>query len=479
MSRPRFAVAVALCLLCPAVACACLWDYDTLKMERSRFPDTLELITGKFLRHSDEFYQWRIRDRLAKLDAGGGDEFALRDDLAVAYDKTGQHDKAIETMLVSLAKDPGRYETQANLGTFYIHSGQLEKGLEHLREAIRINPDAHFGREKYQIYLVEYVLKKRGGGPLSLPLTPGDSRSSGGFVDFLIEREGTAAALYDQGVTKNLSQEQTRAALKGIQGMMKFGKHDSPVLLEVLGDLLLDNRHGSSYARRLAIRAYLKASYEVSDPEQRKAYRAKAGDAVGGVPDPFRRSNLTLVGLEREFKEELAEGKAWYVELSDKERGWIRDGKNPEAEFDKLYDVTPEKPGEAKPAEPSIPVQARPEESSLPASPRAWWQYPVNWIGAYAALLASGFLLIRYMRKRFSRQSVSSSGDQLHHAPLGPADAAGAVPAEETHVTAVRQDAHLDVAGHLQRLERLDGDERVVAGGQDDRRQFDARDQRQ
>ena len=51
----------------PTAVFACLWDYDTLKQERARFPETLELITGKFLRHSKEFYEWRIQDRLQKL----------------------------------------------------------------------------------------------------------------------------------------------------------------------------------------------------------------------------------------------------------------------------------------------------------------------------------------------------------------------------------------------------------------------------
>jgi len=44
---------IAICL--PAIAC--LWDYDTLAMERQKFPDALELITGKFLRHSKPFYE--------------------------------------------------------------------------------------------------------------------------------------------------------------------------------------------------------------------------------------------------------------------------------------------------------------------------------------------------------------------------------------------------------------------------------------
>ena len=53
----------------PQQATACLWDSDTLQQERARFPSTLEIITGKFLRHSPEFYEWRIKDRTEKLKA--------------------------------------------------------------------------------------------------------------------------------------------------------------------------------------------------------------------------------------------------------------------------------------------------------------------------------------------------------------------------------------------------------------------------
>ena len=72
----------------PTLVSACLWDHDTLRQERQRFPDTLELITGKILRHSPEFYEWRIKDRLYKLEADPMN-LAYYDDLAVAYEKTG------------------------------------------------------------------------------------------------------------------------------------------------------------------------------------------------------------------------------------------------------------------------------------------------------------------------------------------------------------------------------------------------------
>ena len=98
--RHRPAIVLAIILGVPSAALACLWDYDTLQQERARFPAALELITGKFLRHSPEFYEWRIRDRLKKLETDPTN-LAWHDDLAVAYEKTGRHAKAIETILAN------------------------------------------------------------------------------------------------------------------------------------------------------------------------------------------------------------------------------------------------------------------------------------------------------------------------------------------------------------------------------------------
>jgi tetratricopeptide (TPR) repeat protein len=160
---------IAICANIVVPALACLWDYDTLQMENQRFPEALELITGKFLRHSPEFYQWRIADRQKKLEREP-QKLEYYDDLAVAYEKTGDHKKAIETILKKDKIKPDQYETSANLGTFYIFDGQLEKSVPCIEQAIAINPDAHFGREVYQKILVEYMLSKMKDGKLTLPL---------------------------------------------------------------------------------------------------------------------------------------------------------------------------------------------------------------------------------------------------------------------------------------------------------------------
>src|SRR4029078_4407708 len=103
------------------------------------------------------------------------------------YEKTGQHEKAIETILIKEKIKPGLYETYSNLGTFYILAGDLEKGLPYIDKALAIDPDAHFGRERYQKWLVEYALSRRQGGKLAFPVF-GDPDL--GFGGFLARRQG-------------------------------------------------------------------------------------------------------------------------------------------------------------------------------------------------------------------------------------------------------------------------------------------------
>lgn len=321
-----------------ATVIACEWDYDTLQMERQRFPDALELITGKFLRHSEDFYQWRIKDRLRRLEEEP-DNLALYDDLAVAYDKTGQHDKAIETILEKEKRKPGLYKTYANLGTFYIHKGELAEGVAHLKKAIEINPDAHFGREIYQQLLVEYVLSNNpDGGPPSLPLKfdeDGDPYSRNGFADFVLEARGTPTDAH---------QEEIKAATKGVLGMMKFGQHDSPVLLEALADLL--RADGNQDAKQLAVRAYLKASYEADGEEAQAAYRELAEEAIlMQTRGPNNNNQMRLEDLEAAFQLELAEADKWHAEVKADELNWIENSPDPDQAFsDKYYQqpvVTP------------------------------------------------------------------------------------------------------------------------------------------
>lgn len=340
-------IITALCFAA-LVNLACLWDKDTIEMERQEFPDTYELIIGKFLRHSPEFYQWRVQDRESRITQSP-DSVRLYDDLAVAYSKLHNDKKAIQLMFEKDAIQPNLYETYANLGTFYIHDSQFAEGLKYIKKAIQINPDAHFGREVYQQYVVEYILQKFPNGEIELPVNDklcdyyGFGSQCPNFYALLLEKYNATHKQKEQ----NLPYEEFEKALNGIQGMMKFGNYDSPVLLEVLGDLLLsvpsykDREDFETPARHLAVRAYVKASKEAKNSTSKKIYLKKAWNILCVVQE-YDGGNEQM---RKEYKQNviaslekgIAEGNQFYNEIKNNEMKWIAQGINPEAKFDQVY----------------------------------------------------------------------------------------------------------------------------------------------
>ena len=240
-------------LLLPASVIACLWDKDTLEMERQKVPSALEVITGKFLRHSDAYYHWRIKDRESRLEELNIDAF-LKTDLAVAYFKLGDIDRAIEIQLEVEEKNPGQYESYANLATFYIESGQYDEGIKFVEKAMEINADAHFGRAIYQKLLAMYLKLRieEDGGTLNLPLKRKDSKMNiVKFRDYIGVTEPVDEELQDRDVYISTFHSfvsfyfnhhgegyESTEAIMGMVGILRFADHTSPILLEAIGDLL-------------------------------------------------------------------------------------------------------------------------------------------------------------------------------------------------------------------------------------------------
>ena len=324
---------------------ACLWDYDTIEMERRQFPEILEVITGKFLRHTPEFYYWRVQDRTARLKKSPSTE-SLYDDLAVAYSKLGNNAEAIQLMKRKEEIAPHKYETFANLGTFYIHDGQLQEGIRYINKALAINSEAHFGREVYQKLVIEYVLSKQIDGVLKLPLNnelpprPYSKMEDGGknFYLFLVDK-GVITDRHEFNHNAPINQE-TQNAIKGITGMMRFGNYDSPVLLEVLGDLLMQDGDYQA-SRQLAARAYLKASYQVKPTKLKEAYRKKALFALSLQYTKKGGAGFSLTDMELLFQEELEEAEAFYQQIREDEHTWIVEGKNLDEAFSATYFKSP------------------------------------------------------------------------------------------------------------------------------------------
>ncbi len=59
---------------------------------------------------------------------------------ALALTNLGQQDEARQTLATALARDPDNALTHANQGWALLHAGDHRRALEHLREALRLNP---------------------------------------------------------------------------------------------------------------------------------------------------------------------------------------------------------------------------------------------------------------------------------------------------------------------------------------------------
>jgi tetratricopeptide (TPR) repeat protein len=174
-------LAFLLLLIFPAHAC--LWDRDTLQEEAKGKLDTVRALTGWFDRYPSRYYEMRLERVTAEL-ASNPSDLNLYDDVGVACSRLGHHDEAIAWMakkktqldqLPEAGPADDRYRYLSNLGTFHLihwisqpesvrsaHLTDLETSETHIAAALELNPNAHFGREKYQLMLIRWLLGKSG-----------------------------------------------------------------------------------------------------------------------------------------------------------------------------------------------------------------------------------------------------------------------------------------------------------------------------
>ncbi len=317
---------------------ACLWDNDTLAQERARMPGVHEAVIGFFPVHSPAYDEWRIADRLRRLDELPDDDPArlpLYDDLAVSYDRLERSSEAIEIMERALAMDPDRYETLANLGTVLVHAGRLDEGLVHLRRALEINPEAHFGRERYQILVIDWArqsMTENGWMP------PEESFE----IYLLVIKNGQSVVEGDDLITnrpivvegidpESISYEEAREA---IVGMLRFGRADSPILLAALGSLLERRVVGKPTQQRLAAYAYLTAAEgarETGWTYAAKYYTEQARDAIR------MQENVPWEKLEENYRTERPQALELRALVAADEARWIAAGEPVDERFQEKW----------------------------------------------------------------------------------------------------------------------------------------------
>jgi len=175
----RALIAIVLLLSLPLSIAACLWDRDTPANEAKGLPEVVAVLTGRFERNPPLFYEMRLARVAAHLRDHPGD-LAAFDDAGVACDRLGRGDDAIGWMEKERAQldrlDASRpavkeheYRYHANLGTFLVHRwarqgadrtkiDEVKAARDEIARALEINPNAHFGRETYQLRALEWIV---------------------------------------------------------------------------------------------------------------------------------------------------------------------------------------------------------------------------------------------------------------------------------------------------------------------------------
>jgi hypothetical protein len=159
-------------------AAGCIWDRDTWREEAKGRIETFKAIIGWFDRYPPRYYEMRL-ERVTKELEANPQKLDLYDDAGVACDRLGRYDEAIAWMakkkavldtIQGTSVNMDRYRYHANLGSFLGNRwatrpaaersadlSDLKEATEHIAEAIALNPEAHFGREKYQLKLFQWL----------------------------------------------------------------------------------------------------------------------------------------------------------------------------------------------------------------------------------------------------------------------------------------------------------------------------------
>jgi len=209
-----------------AIVLACAWDQDTLAAEAKGIPDVLHIVTGRFERNPPLYYELRLKRVTAELRTDPG-QLENYDNAGVACDHLKRHDEALAWMAkkkLQLDRMPHgtaerrehMYRYLANTGTFWSHRwirnganrkriSEMKTARKFIAEAIALNPNAHFGREKYQLRAMDWVI--------SPPAKPTKAEMA---------RDGSRA-----GLPNILGVEDTMfdapAAIKGLSGIIVLG----------------------------------------------------------------------------------------------------------------------------------------------------------------------------------------------------------------------------------------------------------------
>ena len=221
----RTLACLALLLGPPLSAAACLWDRDTPAEEALGMPEVVAALTGRFDRNPPLFYKRRLA-RVADHLRCHPEDLGAFDDAGVACDRLGRGVEAIAWMdrkraqlesidEASPALTAHWYRYHANLGTFLAHHwfrrgadraqiDEVNAARDEIARALEINPNAHHGRERYQLQALEWIID---------PPEVGQSQELPNLLGW------DSADVYDQETDPEAADD----AVRGLAGLIVLG----------------------------------------------------------------------------------------------------------------------------------------------------------------------------------------------------------------------------------------------------------------
>lgn len=219
---------------------ACIWDGDTLLGERLGRPAISALIfkDPEPLRDAPKYGE-KLRALLAEPKPA---DRRWINETAGAWLRSGDPQKAVELLEPAVGQFPSDYGVHANLGTAYHLLGRYADAERHIARDLDLNPDAHFGLEKFHLALLQYLVRddswKRERvyvDEFSYSL----QRAAGGRLFFRYEEGSTPATESERRARLpayrqhwNLANDKKR--LEGIMYMAELNPRE-PAVFEMLG----------------------------------------------------------------------------------------------------------------------------------------------------------------------------------------------------------------------------------------------------
>lgn len=410
-----FRLAIPLALLTLAFTSpldACINDRDSreaMRREKEReektrmqgLPEIPQVLRGEFDRHPALYYEMR-RDRIEAVLEDGSIQYDLYDDVAVAHDRLGNDDAALVWMQKKLAVleatriEPGQpgyenwhehwYSYHANAGTFHAHRwflkgadrsrmDDLNRGRELIAKGIEIKPDAHFGREQYQLMAMNWIA----GSPT---MTAGST-----FIPNLLGFGPSELMKPNADLLKALKLPD---AVVGLSGLIVLGAawESIDITLALATALYHEGQHENAWAALLRCLELAKAG------KKSLVSGAPSGDLLetallNMLPMPGRASDIRL-----KFTKERAATDRWQAKRTELALGLLKSGMHPDThpEFWTLAKV------------PLILDEPAPAETT--AEDRTWLDAILMALATVSAAFAAITVLYVWRRSRTAPQAA-------------------------------------------------------------------------